>query len=280
MELPKTKILGIVNITEDSFSDGGKYLLPNEAVDHAVKLVANGADIIDVGAVSSHPHSTSVDSKLEIERLIPVIERLLELGIPISVDSCSSSTQRQLLKKPISFLNDITGFPNPELYDDLACSSCKLIVMHSISGSGRATQKKTEPSFVFSNIQRFFSTRVRELEDAGVGRDRIILDPGMGYFLGSTPEPSLYVLQNLSLLKAEFDLPILVSVSRKSFIQQITGTDAENSSAGSLGAELAAAQQGADYIRTHEAIGLRIGLWLAGFRSEPRELLERVPIWD
>lgn len=253
------KILGIVNITEDSFSDGGKYLEPSAALAHAHAL-AKDADILDIGAASSNPESAGVASEIEIARLESVVPELQRENVTLSIDTFSPDVQRWALKQDVAYLNDIQGFPDETLYPDLAASSAKLIVMHSVQERGKATRIAVPPSEILDRVRRFFGARVAALTKAGIGRERFILDPGMGFFLGSDPEASFTVLRALADLKREFDLPLLVSVSRKSFLRRITGREPFEAGPPSLAAELFAAVQGADYIRTHDPKALRDGL--------------------
>jgi len=252
-------ILGIVNTTPDSFSDGGRFLDPESGVKHAHELVANGADAIDLGAASSHPDAGPVPPANEISRLAPVLDALVAEGIAVSVDSCSPEVQRFALARGARYLNDIRGFPEPELYPVLARASAQLIVMHSIQ-RGPATRSAGDAATLLDDIDAFFAARIAALESAGVARERLILDPGMGFFLGSGAEPSLRVLRALPDLRTRFGLPVLVSVSRKSFLGALTGAAVGARGAATLAAELFAVQRGADYIRTHDVRALRDGL--------------------
>ncbi|HEY8947580.1 MAG TPA: dihydropteroate synthase [Rhizomicrobium sp.] len=255
------KILGILNITEDSFSDGGKYLEPAAALAHARDL-SKDADILDIGAASSNPDSASVSAKIEIARLENIVPTLREKGVPLSIDTFTPEVQRWALEQNVGYLNDIHGFPNAALYPELAGSSAKLIVMHAIQREGRATRTDVPPSEIRGRIHRFFDTRLNALVKAGIARERLIVDPGMGFFLGSDPETSFAVLRALPELKRAFGLPVLISVSRKSFLRKITGRPPAESGPASLAAELFAALQGADLIRTHDPKALRDGLVL------------------
>ena len=257
-------LIGILNITEDSFSDGGRYLDPAAAMAQARQLVAGGADIVELGAAASNIAAKVVPPAEEIRRLEPVIAALVAEHIPLSVDSFQPETQRFALARGVAYLNDIQGFPDPAIYPDLAAASCRLIVMHAAQGRGRAQRLELEANEVWQRIEDFFAERVPRLERAGIARERLILDPGMGFFLSSRPEASLRVLAGLGRLKRAFGLPVLVSVSRKSFLAALTGHDqpAQLGSA-SLAAELFAAAQGADLIRTHDPAALRDGLRVA-----------------
>lgn len=268
------RILGIVNITADSFSDGGRYLDPEDAIRHARTLSAAGADIIDLGPASSHPDASPVTARQEIARLAPVIKALSDTGIALSVDSYQAETQLYAIRNNVSYLNDIQGFPHAEIYPDLAQSTCKLIVMHSVQSLGGATRVATDIEGLYRRIIDFFDTRLSALAKAGISADRIILDPGMGFFLGNMPDASLSILGKLRQLKQHFGLPLLISVSRKSFLRAVSGADVTQAGAASLAAELYAVYAGADYIRTHDAASLRQGLavWsaLSKFDTELR----------
>ncbi len=256
----KIKIVGIVNVTRDSFSDGGLYLDARAAVQRGLELAKDGADVVELGAASSHPDAERVGAAKEIERLAPVIGPLQEAGIELWVDSYEPDTQRYVLARDVACLNDIQGFPDPALYDELAQASARLVVMHSVQRRGPATRTPTDAEGVLAGIDSFFEQRVGALQAAGVRRDRLVLDPGMGFFLGNAPAPSLLVLRNLRRLRERFGLPVLVSVSRKSFLGALTGRSTDELLPASLAAELYAAGQGIDYLRTHDVRALRDGL--------------------
>lgn len=244
-------IFGIVNITSDSFSDGGRFLAPEAAIAHARKLAAEGADVIDLGPASSNPDAAPVSAAEEIERLAPVLDALLGDGLQISIDSYRPDTQAYALSRGVAFLNDIRGFPDAGFYPALAASPARLVVMHSIQ-QGQADRRTAPEGDIVDHVSRFFEARIAALTGAGIARERLILDPGMGFFLGATPASSLAVLARLGELKARFGLPLLVSVSRKSFLRALTGRAPGEAGAATLAAELLAVQNGADLIRTHE----------------------------
>jgi dihydropteroate synthase type 2 len=213
------KILGILNVTADSFSDGGKYLAPDA-----------------------------------------VIPALRKKYLPLSIDTFSTPVQRWALAQGVDYLNDIHGFPDPALYPQLASSSCKLIVMHMVQERGVAVRTDVPPGEILDRICAFFDTRLKALIDAGVARERLILDPGMGQFVGADPECSWNVLRGLPVLTSRFGLPLLVSVSRKGFLRKLTGRAPQQAGAASLAAELFAEANGADFIRTHDPAALRDGI--------------------
>jgi dihydropteroate synthase type 2 len=258
-----TKILGILNITEDSFSDGGQFLSPVAALVHADRLLADGADIIDIGAASSHPDAAPVSPETEIARLEAVVPPLHDTGASLSIDSFSTPVQRWALEQGVDYLNDIHGFADPALYPDLAAASARLIVMHAVQERGLATRIDVPPDQIMDRIHRFFDARLNALAAAGIAAERMILDPGMGFFLGTDPQTSLTVLGHLPELAEAYGLPILVSVSRKSFLKAVPGgADA------SAAVEMFAVRQGADHIRTHAPAPLLEALKVLGELQE------------
>ena len=260
-------LLGIVNVTEDSFSDGGAYLDPDAALVHARRLAEQGADVVDLGAAASNPRAKPVPPQAEIARLRPIVDALKRDGTEISIDSFAVETQRWALSEGIDFLNDIHGFPHPEIYADLARSSARLIVMHAVNEIGPACREDETPPNLFEHIIGFFEVRIAALTGAGIDRARLILDPGMGLFLGNSRDASFVVLRRIADLKAAFGLPVLISVSRKSFLRP-KGRPAAEAGAATLAAELYAVRQGADYIRTHDPRALKDGLFVLGNLAE------------
>jgi dihydropteroate synthase len=255
------RLVGIVNITADSFSDGGRFLDPAAAIAHARQLVAGGANIVELGASASNVAAAAVPPAEEIRRLDPVIAALAGSGTPLAVDTSAPETQRFAIARGVQYLNDIRGFPDRGVYPDLAAGGCRLVVMHAVASEGRARRVDLSPGEAWRRIEGFFAERVARLAAAGIARERLILDPGMGFFLSTRADASLRVLTRLDRLKRMFGLPVMVSVSRKSFLAAITGREAPGErGAATLAAELYAAGHGADYIRTHDPGALRDGL--------------------
>jgi dihydropteroate synthase type 2 len=272
MQRPSTAgplLVGIVNITADSFSDGGRFLDPAAAIAHARRLTADGTDIIELGAAASNVAAGSVSPDAEIGRLDPVLSALADDGTTLAVDTYRPETQRFALSRGVQYLNDIRGFPDPAIYPALAAASCRLVVMHAAGGVGRAEPLDLEADEVWRRIEAFFAERIAGLERAGVARDRLVLDPGMGLFLSRRPEASVYVLRRIGSLRETFGLPVMVSVSRKSFLGAITGRQSPGERGpASLAAELFAAAHGADYIRTHDPAALRDALTVTAALNE------------
>lgn len=260
MPVSGVTLFGILNVTADSYSDGGRYLAPEAAIAHALELVEAGADAVDVGAASSHPEAEPVPVDEEIRRLRPVLAELGRRGIPVSVDSWQPQVQRFALEAGANWINDIRGFPDPAVHPALAASTAGLVVMHSVGGGTRATRQATDPAAVFRSALDFFDTRVAQLEAAGIARGRLVLDPGMGLFLGSGPEPSVLVLRRLGEFRDRYGLPVLVSVSRKSFLGKLTGRPVDKRGAASVAAELFAVERGATFLRTHDPRPIRDAL--------------------
>jgi dihydropteroate synthase type 2 len=268
-------IFGILNITEDSFFDGGRHLDPATALAAARRLAAEGADVVDLGAAASNIAAKPVPPDEEIRRLAPVIAALQADGAAISVDSFAAETQRFALRAGVDFLNDIQGFPDPVLYPELAVASCRLVVMHAVQGRGRAQRVAVSAAEIWPRIEAFFAARIAALEAAGIARARLVLDPGMGFFLGSEATASLAVLADIDRLKRRFGLPVLVSVSRKSFLAALTGrASARELCAATLAAELYAAANGVDYVRTHDPRALRDGLCVAAALAAAERITE------
>jgi dihydropteroate synthase len=254
------EIVAILNVTEDSFSDGGRYLETAPAAAHADALIRSGADILEIGPASSHPDAARVSSRDQIVRLRSVLDALAGVSIPISVDATNVDVLRFAVDQGVQYLNDVRGFADASIHPELAAANASLVVVHSLLGEERASREAASVDQVLASIDRFFSTRLDELVRAGISEDRLIVDPGMGFFLGTNPDASIAVLRGIEDLRRRFGRPVFVSVSRKSFLREITGRSVDESGAATLAAELYAAGAGASYIRTHDPGALRDGL--------------------
>ncbi len=256
----RPQIVAILNVTEDSFSDGGRYLAPEDALAHGRRLLEEGADVLEVGPASSHPDAVSVPPPEQIERLRPVLAGLAGAETPISVDATEPDVLRFALDQGVAMLNDVRGFGDPALHEELAASDARLVVVHSLLERERATRDVASVAEVLDSIERFFEGRLEELTRTGVAEDRLIVDPGMGFFLGADERASVAVLRRIEWLRRRFGRPVFVSVSRKSFLRRLTGRTVDEIGPATLVAELFAATQGASYLRTHDVAALRDAL--------------------
>jgi dihydropteroate synthase type 2 len=256
-----TRTFGIVNVTRDSFSDGGRFLAAPDAIARARQLLADGADVIDVGAESTHPDAEVVPAEVERDRLLPVVQALVAAGAEVSIDTRKPAVAAALAAAGARWWNDVDG-----LRSDAALAVAralpghvKFVAMFSRSRDGRAVRGVDETAGLLAAIRVFFAERIAAFAAAGIARERLVLDPGMGFFLGDTHAHSLVVLRHLAALRREFG-PLLVSVSRKSFVGALTGAPAPARGPGTLAAELWAARAGVEWIRTHDVRALRDAL--------------------
>lgn len=239
-------IVGILNVTTDSFSDGGAFLSREMAIAHGEKLFADGADWLDVGAESSHPKSSRVSAEVEIERLTPVVSHFA--GRNVSVDTYKPEVMAAMSKLGARMINDIRALENDASRAAVRDAGCLAVIMFW----------RHEEGVLRDQMWRFFEERIDLAVKAGITRDKLILDTGMGFFLGNTPAPSVEALQLLPALKRDFGLPVYAATSRKSFISALTGHKAvAERGPGTLASELFALHQGVDYIRTHDVRALK-----------------------
>jgi dihydropteroate synthase type 2 len=222
--------------------------------------VRDGADAVDVGAAASNPNARSVAPDDEIRRLEPVVTALQREHVRVSVDSFQPTVQAWALTRHVDLLNDTRGFPDSTMYPQLADSPSRLVVMHAVQDTGRADRRPGDATTIFDRVVDFFTARLAALEAAGIARERCILDPGMGLFLGAGAEPSVAMLRGIGALRARFGLPVLVGISRKSMVGELSGRAVDERGAATLAAELYAVRQGVDWIRTHDVRTLRDGI--------------------
>jgi len=238
----RSVIMGILNITPDSFSDGGKFLHLDAAMHQAEKLAAEGADIIDVGAESTRPGHTPVEPEEELARLEPILGTLTSsIDIPFSIDTSKAKVARRATEIGASVVNDVWGLQrDPAMADTVAETGAAAVLMHNRDG--------VDPGLdIVADMRRFFDRSLRLARDAGIPRARLILDPGIGF--GKSRAQNFTALANLSTLK-DYGLPILVGVSRKSLLAGLSPV--ETSLVRTLGANLAAAANGASIFRVHD----------------------------
>lgn len=243
----KTLIMGVLNVTPDSFSDGGLFTDVDTAVAHAKKMVADGADIIDVGGESSRPGSASLSENEELGRVLPVVTRLLdECPVPISIDTYKPPVADVCLKAGAHLLNDITGLTNHQMIKIAATYSVPVVVMH-MKGTPKTMQENPVYQDVIGEIKTFFQERISAAHKGGI--QDVIIDPGIGF--GKTVEHNLLILKHLSEFKS-LGCPILVGPSRKYFIGAITGLPVKERLDGTLAAVTVAVMNGAHMIRVHD----------------------------
>ena len=249
--------MGIVNVTPDSFSDGGAFLDPSSAADHGARLIHDGADILDIGGESTRPGAAAVDAAMEQARIIPVIEALATVGTPISVDTSKAGVAMAAIAAGATIVNDVTAFEaDPDMAAVCAEAGVEVVLMH-MQGSPRTMQ--TDPTYddVVDDIRAYLANRIQAAVDAGVREDRIWIDPGIGF--GKTLDHNLELIRRLGEF-GELGRPILIGTSRKSFIGKITGREAEDRLGGSIASNLLAWRQGAEILRVHDVAPMREAL--------------------
>ena len=238
--------MGVVNITPDSFSDGGKFLEPKDAIEHARRLIEEGADILDIGGESSRPGAQAVAEQEELERILPVLKALKD--IPVSVDTRRPSVMRAALAEGASMINDIEALTAPGALDAVADTDCAVCLMHK---KGDPATMQQAPSYVdvALEVRDFLAARVSACQIAGIEKDRITIDPGFGF--GKTVQHNLTLLKRLPELAA-LGFPVVAGWSRKSTLGAITGRPADERLPASLSAALLAVQHGATILRVHD----------------------------
>lgn len=243
-------VMGIVNVTPDSFSDGGNFLAAQSAVEHALKLVEDGADILDIGGESTRPGAESVSQDEELRRVVDVIVQLRpQTDRLISIDTTKAEVARQALAAGADIVNDISGLTfEPEIVDVCAKSDCGVICMH-IQGTPQTMQDDPVYKDVVSEVCSSLFGRLTDLESRGVTRERVVTDPGIGF--GKTAQHNVELLSNIARLRT-LDRPVLIGHSRKRFLAKVLGRPVEERLAGTLGVAIAAASQSADIIRVHD----------------------------
>ncbi len=246
----RTLLMGILNVTPDSFSDGGVYLERERAVAHALELAEEGADIIDVGGESSRPGAAAIPVKEELRRVIPVIEGIRqESNILISIDSCKAPVVQQALGAGAGMVNDISALRyDGEMLDVLAKHDVPVVLMH-MQGEPRTMQENPQYVDVLSDIINFLQERVAAATAAGIAQERLIIDPGIGF--GKLLQHNLEILRRLDELRS-LGRPILIGPSRKSFIGQLTGGPADGRLPGTIASVVLGIIKGADMVRVHD----------------------------
>jgi dihydropteroate synthase len=242
-------VMGILNVTPDSFSDGGRYQALEFAVERAEQMIKDGVDIIDIGGESTRPGSPSVPVDEELRRVMPAIYALRELGYPLSIDTCKPEVMREAIIAGADMINDVNGFRAPGAIEAVKDSDCGLCVMH-MQGTPQDMQARPDYDDVVTDVIAFLRARIDALLAAGVARERITIDPGFGF--GKSVEHNYALLRSISRMESELGLPVLAGLSRKSMIGAVTGRSVEQRLAGSLAGALAAVAQGARIVRVHD----------------------------
>ncbi len=242
-------VMGILNVTPDSFSDGGRFQALEFAISRAEEMAADGADLIDVGGESSRPGSPAVPLEEELRRVMPALYALRGLGKPLSVDTYKAEVMREAIIAGADMINDINGFRAPGALEAVAASDCGLCVMH-MQSTPETMQQNPAYDDVVRDVIGFLRERVDAMLAAGIARKRICVDPGFGF--GKTVEHNYALLRAIGRIEQELDLPVLAGLSRKSMIGAVTGRPVEQRLAGSLAGALAAVAHGAKIVRVHD----------------------------
>ncbi|MQQ99705.1 dihydropteroate synthase [Glaciimonas soli] len=259
-------VMGILNITPDSFSDGGRSYGLEFALSHAEQMIADGVDIIDIGGESSRPGSPAVSLQEELDRVMPVIYALRDCGKPLSIDTYKTMVMREALAAGADMINDINGFCAEGALDVIKDSDCGLCVMH-MQGQPQTMQERPEYQDVVAQVEQFLAARIEVMTQAGVARERICIDPGFGF--GKTLYHNVGLLKNIATLQQSLDLPLLAGMSRKTMIGEMTGKPLEKRLAGSIAAALVAVAQGAKIVRVHDVAETvdALTIWQAGQKN-------------
>lgn len=260
-------VMGILNVTPDSFSDGGQFHSIDLALSRAEQMIADGVDIIDIGGESSRPGAEPLPLEEELRRVMPVVYALRDCGKPLSIDTYKPEVMREALHAGADMINDINGFRAEGALSAVNQSDCALCIMH-MQKDPLTMQLSPEYQDVMRDVTLFLHERVAAMDEAGVDSTRICVDPGFGF--GKTVEHNLALLRNMERISEETGVPVLAGVSRKSMIGAITGRPVEQRLAGSLAAALAAVAHGAAIIRVHDVAETvdALKVWMAVEQSK------------
>jgi dihydropteroate synthase len=247
-ELSRPLVMGIVNVTPDSFSDGGHHASTAAAIAHAVQLIEDGADILDIGGESTRPGAAKVGEQEELDRVLPVIEGLRGISVPISIDTWKPEVMRAALSAGACMVNDVNALQEADALKIVANTDAAVCLMHK-QGVPQTMQQQPQYQDVIAEVSAFLRLRMAAAEAAGIARDRIVLDPGFGF--GKTLAHNLTLLRELEIFCA-WGVPVLAGLSRKSMLGAITGRDVNERMASSVVAALLAVQRGAAIVRVHD----------------------------
>lgn len=261
-------VMGILNITPDSFSDGGRFQSLEFALSRAEEMLSEGVDLIDIGGESSRPGAPAVTLEEELQRVMPVVYALRDLGKPLSVDTYKPQVMREAIIAGADMINDINGFGAAGAIDAVVDSDCALCIMH-MQNTPQTMQQQPAYRDVVREVIDFLRERVEALVAAGVERRRICLDPGFGF--GKTVEHNYALLRGIGQIRAELGLPVLAGLSRKSMIGAVTGKPVERRLAGNLAGALAAVAHGAAIVRVHDVVETvdAFKVWQAAHGPQP-----------
>lgn len=261
LSLERPLIMGIVNVTPDSFSDGGRFLDAKTALAHAQRLLAEGADLLDVGGESSRPGARPVAPDTELRRVLPVVEALAGLGVPVSVDTAKPEVMRRALEAGAAMINDITALQAPGALECLAASDAGVVLMH-MQGTPETMQQAPHYGDVLAEVGGFLAARVAAALGCGIARERIVVDPGFGF--GKLLEHNLALLRGLERL-CGLGCPVLAGLSRKSMLKGFGARPVEERLPASLAAALLAVERGARIVRVHDVAATHdaLALWQA-----------------
>jgi len=248
LDLARPRVMGILNVTPDSFSDGGRFLDPDRAIAHARAMLADGADLVDVGGESTRPGASPVGESEEIDRVVPVIEALARDGALVSVDTMKPAVMRAAIAAGASMVNDVRALREPGAIEAVAQGGVAVCLMH-MRGTPASMQEAPEYVDVVADVRGFLMSRAGACEAAGIARERIALDPGFGF--GKTQAHNLVLLARLSDIAA-LGYPVLAGLSRKSTLGAITGRGEGDRLASSIAAALLAVERGASIVRVHD----------------------------
>ncbi len=245
----RTLTIGVLNVTPDSFSDGGRFFDPEVAVEHVIRMAAEGADLIDVGGESTRPGAESVPAEEERDRVLPVIKRLsAELDVPISVDTRKPDVAAAALEAGAAVVNDISGARDPAMLETVRAAGAGLVLMH-MRGEPATMQEFTDYADVVSEVRDQLRVRLEAAIAAGIEEDRLVVDPGIGF--AKTPDQNLVLLRDIRAL-FELGRPVLVGPSRKSFIGKVLDVEVDERSEGTSAAVAWLVAQGVHLIRVHD----------------------------
>jgi dihydropteroate synthase len=248
LDLARPRVMGIVNVTPDSFSDGGRFGSPAKALAHARRLLAEGADIVDVGGESTRPGAAPVSDAEELDRVLPIVEALARDGALVSVDTTKPGVMRAAEAAGAAMINDVRALREPGALAAVAASQAAVCLMH-MQGEPRTMQQSPRYADVVGEVRAFLAARARACEAAGIARERIVVDPGFGF--GKTVEHNFALLRGLAAIVA-LGYPVLVGWSRKSSLGAVTGREVDERLAASLAAALASVARGAAIVRVHD----------------------------